>query len=105
MRKIEEEMIQAVKSRTIWSKDNTMVIIDNDLLSVWLHGNKIAWETTQGDYISLCGWNTVTTRSRLNALRGVMGSDLYQGVYQKDFICYVRYGQINPVLNYSFCIG
>lgn len=53
--------------------NNTQVICDKETKerSIYLFGNKIAW-TEQGYlYINLCGWNTLTTRSRLNALDGV----------------------------------
>tara|TARA_R100001443_G_C3336790_1_gene173606 strand:+ start:840 stop:1202 length:363 start_codon:yes stop_codon:yes gene_type:complete len=36
-----------------------------------LHGNVIATLSNDGMTISTCGWNTVTTRERLNGLPGV----------------------------------
>jgi len=36
-----------------------------------LHGNPIAYLSKDGLQISTCGWNTVTTRERLNGLPGV----------------------------------
>jgi hypothetical protein len=42
------------------------------------HGNRIAWRETLSDgtpviNITLCGWGTITTRLRLNALLDAMG--------------------------------
>lgn len=34
--------------------------------TVWLHHNAIAWWSDGVIHFSLCGWNTVTTRDRLN---------------------------------------
>lgn len=34
--------------------------------TVWLHNNPIAWRRDGTIEFSLCGWNTVTTRDRLN---------------------------------------
>ena len=39
--------------------------------AMYLHGNKIAWFEDDILYISLCGWNTPTTRERLNGLPNV----------------------------------
>ena len=42
MRKIESEMIAAVKGNINWSKDNTSVFIEDGISKVYLHGNLIA---------------------------------------------------------------
>ena len=46
---------------------------ETDGRSVWLHGNKIA-EVRKDGYVmlSLCGWNTPTTRERLNGICQVL---------------------------------
>lgn len=42
---------------------------ETDGETVWLHGNKIAWRLVDGSIcMTLAGWNTVTTRDRLNTL-------------------------------------
>lgn len=71
MRKIEENMLQAVKSRTNWKQANTEVVVKGNYAEVLLHGNKIA--TIVGgdvviDYDTLEAWPTRTTKSRLRAL-------------------------------------
>jgi len=38
---------------------------------LYFHGNKIAELTENGVIISLCGWNTPSTRGRLSQLNGV----------------------------------
>lgn len=42
-----------------------------DGLALYLHGNKIAQHTSEGLEIDSCGWNSNTTRERLNGLKGV----------------------------------
>ena len=42
MRKIESEMIAAVKGDINWKKDNTSVVIEDGISKVYLHGNLIA---------------------------------------------------------------
>jgi hypothetical protein len=39
-----------------------------DGATLWFHGNRIAWREDDMVHMTLCGWNTVTTRLRLNAL-------------------------------------
>lgn len=69
MRVIEEKMLEAIKNRKNWRSGNTQVVRRGFSSEVWLHGNNIAiiWDDAQ-PYISLCGWNSKTTISRLNAL-------------------------------------
>lgn len=78
MRKIEENMVEAVKKRQNWKSGNTEVTVclkplNQIVIKVYLHGNEIYSlyeyeDGTQLIYFSLAGWNTVTTRSRLRAL-------------------------------------
>ena len=95
MRKIEQQMIDAIKSETDWKSGNTKVVNffnDGDkcvVTSVFLHDNLIAEVTDTDMTIFDGGWQTHTTKSRLNALCQefcVAG----EGVFQKDFAWYVR---------------
>ena len=90
MRKIESEMQAAIVERRDWSKDNTTVTVDSEGNTfVMLHGNLIAQISNFGDIkLSSCGWQTVTTKSRLNAILDTFLSGI--GVYQKDFIWYIN---------------
>ena len=71
MRLIEQQMNSAVRNKQNFSKSNTMVRYDKaeNLSSVYLHGHRIAdYCHTKGKaWISSCGWETNTTKSRLNA--------------------------------------
>mgnify|MGYP001383169532 CR=1 FL=1 len=91
MRKIETQMNQAILNRTNWQSSNTSVQIDPETnnASVYLHGNKIA--EIGDDYMTIFdgGYQSKTTKSRLNALCTefcIAG----EGVFQKDFAWYVR---------------
>ena len=85
MRKIEKEMQNALRNKVNWSKSNTSVSVDNEGNQfVTLHGNLIAQISNFGDIkLSSCGWQTVTTKSRLNAILDTFLSGI--GVYQKNF--------------------
>jgi hypothetical protein len=77
MRKVEKQMIDAILQKQCKTISNTTVVTtrDNDLgqiSEVYLHGNKIAsiyWQSMALE-VSNCGWQTVTTKSRLNAILG-----------------------------------
>jgi len=89
MRKIESQMCSAIQSNKNWTSGNTSVITEDNISKVYLHGNQIA--TIDDDSMTIYdgGWQSVTTKSRLNALCDefcVAG----EGVFQKDFVWYVR---------------
>ena len=69
MRKIEENMLQAIAARKNWRSGNTAVEVETSgAVSVWLHGNCIAVIDDQSKKFKTAGWATVTTASRLRAL-------------------------------------
>ena len=72
MRKIEQQMNRAIANRTDWSSSNTRVEFNDstNCSSVFLHGHNIATfdHNVKAVKISSCGWQTVTTKSRLNAI-------------------------------------
>lgn len=89
MRKIEQQMNKAITAGDNWSSGNTTVQTFNGVAHVWLHGNKIA-EIGEG-WIKLMdgGWQSNTTKSRLNAIleeHGLPG----ERVFQKNFEWRVR---------------
>ena len=90
MRKIEKQMQDAIRNRVeYWDGGNTTVETDKEGNQfVTLHGNLIAQISNFGDIkLSSCGWQTVTTKSRLNAILDTFLNGI--GVYQKDFIWYI----------------
>ncbi len=97
MRKIESQMVAAINANKNWKSGNTEVKTDDANISrVFLHGNHIATIDDDSMMIMDGGWQSNTTKSRLNALCDafcVAG----EGVFQKDFTWYVRHfvGKIN----------
>ena len=87
MRKVEQQMNEAILNRKDFFKGNTSVenyITETGVREaiVKLHGNHIA---TIGDRLQICdaGWQTVTTKSRLNALCNEFAEGCY--VFQRNF--------------------
>ena len=70
MRKIEQEMNRAIRYRRNFSKANTSVRCYREEIEVRLHGNLIGTVDTASNQLRIFdgGWQTVTTKSRLNAL-------------------------------------
>ena len=69
MRQIERDMLSAIKLGKCWRKANTEVYTnDNNASLVYLHGNHIATVTYNKVSIFDGGWQTNTTKSRLNAI-------------------------------------
>lgn len=68
MRKIERDMIAAIKANKNRPLGNTYVNPVIGGVEVHLHGNHIATLTDTGLRFTLAGWPTPTTRSRINAL-------------------------------------
>ena len=66
-RQIDFLAAQAFYSGRSWHLSTTRVAAGE----MYLHGHKIARLVDGVLYICLCGWNTLTTRARLNALDGV----------------------------------
>jgi len=112
MRKIEREMNAAISNNLNWQCDNTAVAYNPETneSTVFLYGNKIA--VIGDDFVQIFdgGRQSVTTKSRLNAIlseHGIKG----EGVFQRDWKWYVHkfIGQTaitGPVYNeYDFTNG
>jgi hypothetical protein len=104
MRKIEREMNAAICDSRDWKSGNTEVTFDSatNESKVFLHGNHIA--TIGDDFVQIFdgGWQSATTKSRINAICSdhcIQG----EGVFQKNFNWFVHkfVGQAgsSPVFN------
>ena len=104
MRKIEREMNNAVKNKIAWSKNNTLTTFDNTIENcfVYLHGNHIATYNYANKELSLYdgGWQSNTTKSRLNALLFEFATGF--SVFQKNWDWYISDFQNNIK---DFCNG
>ena len=95
MRKIERQMCEAIRNTTDWKSGNTEVtnFYDRDsklvVTSVFLHDNLIADITETEVTLYDGGWQSNTTKSRLNAI-----CDTFciagEGVFQENFKWFIR---------------
>ena len=86
MRVIERNMLSSIAKGKRFKSGNTQVaFIDKDNFEVRLHGNKIAVGNVseKSVRISHAGWETNTTKSRLNALLAT------NSINQRNFVWYV----------------
>ena len=92
MRKIEKQMNFAISNKADWSNSNTRVEFNDNTncSSVYLHGHQIATLDHHSNALKLssCGYQTNTTKSRLNALL----SEFKYGckVFQKNWDWYLQ---------------
>ena len=85
MRQIEKQMNSAIWSKTNWAGSNTTVITEDNESKVMLHGNHIATYNHTLKELELFdgGWQSNTTKSRLNALCAEFAMGF--GVFQKNW--------------------
>ena len=94
MRKIEQQMIAAIKGNTDWKSANTEVVSQQDGVSfVYLHGSKIA--EVGDDFLKLFdgGYQSKTTKSRLIALLSEFGytcGTKQEFIFQKQFEWFIQ---------------
>lgn len=79
MRKITQRIAKAFHAQEHLRIDNTFT----DGQSVWLFGNKIIERRPDGTYFSLAGWNTLTTRERIN---GILGNKVIYKIKGETYI-------------------
>ena len=93
MRKLERQMNFAISNKGNWAGSNTTVRYNENTncSQVLLHGHHICTfdHNTQAVKLSSCGYETVTTKSRLNAIL----EEVKYGakVFQKNFNWFVKY--------------
>jgi len=90
MRKIEQQMNTAISDCVNWKNADTEVVCDNDGVStVYLYGNKIA--EVGEDFVQIFdgGYQSKTTKSRLNA---ILSEHAIEGeyVFQRNFKWFVH---------------
>jgi hypothetical protein len=90
MRLIEQQMIDAIKQGKDWKKGNTEVITINDCSWVYLHHNHIASINNDSLEVYDGGWQSNTTKSRLNALINGLCDGTMCGVFQKNYEWFIH---------------
>jgi hypothetical protein len=85
MRKIERQMNAAITAKSDWKCDNTEVSNIDGVSYVYLHGHKIAEVGDNWVRLYDGGYQSATTKSRLNAIlqeHGIAGEGVFQKAHQ-----------------------
>ena len=86
-RKIEQQMNRAILTETDWKSNNTQVINIDGVSFVYLYSNLIAMVSDTWLELFDAGYQTNTTKSRLNAILSEHGNN--ERVYSKNFNWFV----------------
>lgn len=89
MRKIEHQMNSAITREVDWKCGNTMVVNNDGVSFVFLHGNCIAQIGDTWIRLFDGGWQSNTTKSRLNAILKAHGRD-GECVFQKNWQWFIN---------------
>ena len=103
MRQIESKMNRAIRNKIAWSSGNTCTTFDSTIENcfVYLHGNHIATYNYDKQELSLFdgGWQSNTTKSRLNALCEEFATGF--SVFQKNWNWFVSDFQSKVVKDFT----
>lgn len=88
-RQITKQAIRAFNNNENFKLSNTSVTTDNGITKLYLFNNCIAKKENNKTYITLAGWNSTTTRERLNGIKGV-------SLCQRNFTPYLNGKEMNP---------
>lgn len=85
MRKITQQVIGAFYNKQNFSKGNDKVEHDEEsgITKLMLHGHTIAELRPNGLFVTSCGYESNTTKERLNGLKGVR-------IHQSNFVWYLN---------------
>ena len=83
-------MNAAIHGNKCWSSGNTQVVTNCGVSTVYLHGNKIAMVDDTSLTVFDGGWQSNTTKSRLNALINEFCDAVTDGIFQKDYLWFIR---------------
>jgi hypothetical protein len=104
MRKIESQMNAAIKAGRDWKCDNTEVICCSHVSDVFLHGNQIARIGETWIELFDGGYQSATTKSRLNAILSGNG-ETGDRVFQKAGKWFVQLNSVQGLTTVPFFSG
>lgn len=95
MRKIEEQLVNAVLAEAEWTNSNTSTVVTElgYIYSVVLFGNVIMYKKQGHWYLKtdiLQAYDSLTTRSRVNAMATIF-NDSFEGIRRSKGVTYILY--------------
>ena len=102
MRKVTETQVNNYLNDVQKTVGNTTVSVNEDTTAMMYHGNIIALKDRKSGAIQItnCGWETNTTKERLNGLiQAVKGHE--QKIYQRNFNWYLDIDGVKTEFPYA----
>ena len=93
-RQITKDVARAFLNDQTFCKSNSMVTRQDGVTSLLLFGNRIAYKKDGKLFVSMCGYNTVTTRERLNGIPCL-------SVTSKNFTPYINGVEVSSYKTYE----
>lgn len=98
MRAITQQSIEAFVNGMPFNKANMKVEINGNNVFLYLHGNMIANREGEKLFLTTCGWETNTTKERLN---GVLSAYNLPKINQSKGIWYIDKQEFNGCKNFK----
>jgi hypothetical protein len=95
MTDITAEAVDAFLHNRKFTRGNTRVRFQDGISSMYLHGHQIACKDMDVIDINNCGWDSNTTKERLNGIIQTARHPI-DCIYQRDFQWYWKDGEIFP---------
>lgn len=92
MRKVTNEAVNAFINARPFKNSNTKVEIRNGETFLYLHNNMIAHKGNNQLFITTCGWESNTTKERLN---GILDAFNLPRISQKNFVWFIGSEELN----------
>lgn len=93
MKQIDSDAASAFMGGYNFSRSNTQVVKTPAACKMYLHGNCIAVRENGYTQLSDCGWQTATTKARLNAILSYWDNEYSNGIWQRDFKWHWKNGE------------
>ena len=95
MKKIDTAAAQAFYARKPFSRGNTTIAVEGDIVTMRLHGHVIARMNNKDNTLALtlADHNTMTTRARLNGILATLRRMENYRYTQKNFAAVFHYGK------------
>ena len=89
-RQISSEATEAFVNGVEFGKSNTSVIVEGKIVKLYLFGNLIAKRDSKRVWVSNAGYETNTTKERLNSIINHYCNSYTSGIYTRKGVIYIE---------------
>ena len=102
MRKITTQAVEAFKNGVEFASGNTSVIVEGKNVKLTLWGHIVAKRDSKRVWVSHCGYDTNTTKERLNGVINEFGNPYEDGIYVRKGVMYIKIDGVEKVMEDKF---